>query len=568
MFEMRINYIIIVAILFAGKLIFPQADANKAALLMQDENYFAGTKDEKKIIEQITAWELLFLDNKIGYDVITPDDIDVSLNEKYSAMIIATDIILEMDQFNSLKEYSENRGRIFISGTISVDDDGKIISNNEVILKLTGINISRLNSNELKNVKQIFTGTNQLTSEINYKSCLLLSTSQEFYYTNVSGSTSKAIGYIDLDGKQVEQAKTSIVYGYNINTKFIWCGFDMTDLIGGESEKQLFAKFVLNSLNWLNGITYSQIRNTKLSRIPFLFSPILNGRIDQTDKVIRLISDFNLKPYFLITESAVNDSALLNEFSDLGEFGLKIDDMNKTTADLNRLINTLEKNVSRKIKYISASDINRVIKYREELVNAGINVVFLYSNSETYIPFFIDNMKELLIIPETYFYKINQNEISSLQVLAEAVNDQYNESVINIGFDPVLCESEDEKKLRRFLSDLFDRSNPRQTIHTGYDLNSLYNWFQVKDELTSNVRLDRNGNLELELGNRNDIKVEDLFFILTTDELKTEPVLYENNQISTLNFTFDKNKKELKIFIEELKSYETKRIRIVLNSNL
>ena len=565
---MRINYIIIVAILFAGKLIFPQADANKAALLMQDENYFAGTKDEKKIIEQITAWELLFLDNKIGYDVITPDDIDVSLNEKYSAMIIATDIILEMDQFNSLKEYSENRGRIFISGTISVDDDGKIISNNEVILKLTGINISRLNSNELKNVKQIFTGTNQLTSEINYKSCLLLSTSQEFYYTNVSGSTSKAIGYIDLDGKQVEQAKTSIVYGYNINTKFIWCGFDMTDLIGGESEKQLFAKFVLNSLNWLNGITYSQIRNTKLSRIPFLFSPILNGRIDQTDKVIRLISDFNLKPYFLITESAVNDSALLNEFSDLGEFGLKIDDMNKTTADLNRLINTLEKNVSRKIKYISASDINRVIKYREELVNAGINVVFLYSNSETYIPFFIDNMKELLIIPETYFYKINQNEISSLQVLAEAVNDQYNESVINIGFDPVLCESEDEKKLRRFLSDLFDRSNPRQTIHTGYDLNSLYNWFQVKDELTSNVRLDRNGNLELELGNRNDIKVEDLFFILTTDELKTEPVLYENNQISTLNFTFDKNKKELKIFIEELKSYETKRIRIVLNSNL
>lgn len=549
-----------------AKVILPVNVPDKVAVIMQNEDSFTGTKNERLILEQITAWELMLMDSKIGYDVITPDDIDVSLSENYSALIIATNIVIDKDQWFSLKEYSENSGRIIFSGTISVNEDEYIISYNEVVNQLTGLTISQFSSKELKSVKQIFTGVNQHTSGISYKSSLLLTLSENIYCTDITGSSGETIGYLDWSSATVP-AQTSLLYGIRGNMKYIWCGFNINNIIGGNSDKELFNQFIKNSSGWLSGRTYTQIGNSQLDKFSFIVSPIINGRIDQTEKLKALIDEFQLHPFFLISETAVYDSALLIELKSLGEFGLKINDPDKSISNLGELVQSLKKITKKQIEYVSINDINSVIKYRQEILSEGIKIIFLSGYNESSIPFFIDDDKELLIIPETYLYKNNPDNLRSLPLLVEAVYEQYNETLINLSLDLDLCSVEDDKRIKNFLSGTF-RKSLKTNFYTNIDLNRIYEWYRLREGIKLTATLNVNGRSEIELVNKNDVQVDNLFFIITSGKMTKEPFLYEENRISDLHFEFKKNKNELKIYVKELMPYQTKRIRIELNESL
>lgn len=546
-----------------------QGEKEKVALLMSEEDSFISTEFEEQILEQITAWEIMLMNNNINYEVITVDQLDHLHSGKFDCLIIATNLFLEEDEWTSLQEYAIEFGKLFISASIQINTGNNYLTNRDAIQKLTGLSNISLVTNSNQNFSQVLNGMNQFTQDIEPGKRILLSGDQEVYSLVHSSSSKNALGYLELNSQStgiIERQQSALYYGSHEKSKFIWFGFNYNHIIGGEEDRKAFVKLILNSIDWLKGKQYTAIGQwPDQKKSAFVFSPLINGRIDLTEKLLSVLEDYKLTADFLITENAVKDPALLQELSPYGNFGLYLTNPNEDKKKIINLISALKNITSKEIEYIGTNNILPIVEMKKELIESGIKIVVLDSYQKTRVPFFLDAEKKLLIVPATYTRMSDKIIVPSLLSDLGSYDNIYLDGINHWILDADFCEDKTESEIRNYLSNLAnweEHFNQSNYATTSID---IYEWILKRDKISIRVKKTDADNYEIEVKNKNNTPVENLVIFISDKIIKNEPTLYEYNKISSLNYEYDKFENKLKILIELLKSYESRRIKISLN---
>ncbi|QQS37413.1 MAG: hypothetical protein IPM56_05510 [Ignavibacteriales bacterium] len=564
---MKTFFKISIIVLFACVSSFTQVTKNKIALVMSDESNRVSAINQKKITDQVTTWELLLMKNNIDYEVFSQDEIINADPENFDFLIVATDLTFSEEQWDALKSFASVSGGIYFSSKITVDDKDIKLNFVQCIKQLTGLAISEYKNSKKLSARQVFTGSNRLTKDINDGESILLSLSDELYLSDEGNSNSYHIGY--LDNPESNVSASSIVYGYHENFKYVWTGFDITQIIGGVTDLILFGRFFNNCVDWFYENNFTQAGKTSgISKYQLSFSPVINGRIDQTEKILSVLSDSKITADFLVTETAVDDSVLLSNFIGYGNFGLLIPDLNSSIENLSVLLNTLEKNTGKKVDYISTYSVKNVIAYSEQLIESGINSVFISEGETRFTPYFLEESRNLLIIPESYWLDVSEGQLNNILNKAGSVSGSYHDGFMNLPMNLDLCDESTIKNLRKYLSELFQQNSGKSHSILSTNISLVNEWYRLKNDVNVKIISESNSEINIELINKNDSGVDDVFFLISTKSLTSEPMLYEGNRVSNLNFEYNKLKQELRIFVDHLDAYETRRIRVSLNENL
>lgn len=205
--------------------------------------------DPKKVFDDITSWELFLMENKISYKVIYDEDIESGIEDDFDILILpSVDYISEQE---------------FVELTNFITSGNSIINAGSKLYTFVGYN------NDLNNLERLFS-----LSDIRF----LDDKSQNYLHTldlnTLNGFNSEDAGMIQISGRNNllvapldnnnfnscgsiiisndNVLYSSIIFGIEQNSKFLWTGFGINDLIGGKQDNDYFKKLILNSIKWMD----------------------------------------------------------------------------------------------------------------------------------------------------------------------------------------------------------------------------------------------------------------------------------------------------------------------------
>lgn len=205
--------------------------------------------DPKKVFDEITSWELFLMENKISYKVIYDEDIESGIEDDFDILILPSVDYISEQEFVELTNFITSGNSIINAGSKLYTFDGynNDLNNLERLFSLSDIRflddksknyLHTLDLNTLNGFNSEDAGMIQIVGRNN----LLVAPSDNNNFNSC--------GSIIISNDNV--LYSSIIFGIEQNSKFLWTGFGINDLIGGKQDNDYFKKLILNSIKWMD----------------------------------------------------------------------------------------------------------------------------------------------------------------------------------------------------------------------------------------------------------------------------------------------------------------------------
>lgn len=214
--------------------------------------------------DNVDSWERYLKNSiKIPYDIIDDSTIENGNHMKYKVIILPGSKSISDREIVQIKKYIEKGGSVFVTGGIATySDEGKWRGWN-FFTEVFGMNFNREIKPEETNQLKVHTlrGNLPLTGGIPTGYNLKIATWDRPIYAEVlEPRTTQVSFWYDFRheaGLVMEEIRKSagIASGSYGKGRFVWFGFEINSVYGGEQEDNIyFEKLLINSINWL---TYS-----------------------------------------------------------------------------------------------------------------------------------------------------------------------------------------------------------------------------------------------------------------------------------------------------------------------
>lgn len=534
-FNIFLFLIFLCGILISNNTIIAQP---KIAILYSELTAKFDDSNSSKVIDAITAWELFLMQDKIPYAVIYDDDLESGIDDEFDILILPSVNFISNEQLEELQKFLASGKSIICSGSKLFFQEN-ILDEYQNLETLFGLsNIKTMDSDNLSFSHSLT--PNHLNQFSMYDDLIIQITNknQVLFCEEVINNQS-ACGYILYDTVD-NSNKSSIIFGTVEGGRFLWTGFDLGDVIGGNSDLLTFKQLVSDAIKWMDNQPDVYIANFNES----LSSPVIvtlqyNNALDS--ELIDVLQKNNIRPNLIITPDQKVSKEMLDKFS-TEEIILELSESNYLSSNsANELIDNFNRD-----NEISLSSILVEKKFLENnnlslISDAGINKI-LNKEQAPGLPKILH--KKLLVIP----YAATENIPSS-------------NGVVNfLNYNPKInCDVNTE-------NELFGKINQIKSQQYNFtSLTELEKWWNLRERITCEIKYTSENEIEIWLTNKNSIPLNDLsVFFNSVDKIDRKSLTISLNN-SLLEHYFDSASGAIVIKLENINSNSVNKIKIKFN---
>jgi hypothetical protein len=527
--------IILCGILLLQNSVFAQP---KIAVLYSGLTEKADNTISNKVIDAITTWELFLMQDKIPYSVIYDDDIESGIEDEFDILILPSVNFISIEQMDGLQKFMASGNSIICSGSKLLFQDKSL--------------------NDFQNLKTLF-GLRDIktipTEKMSYLHSLVPSPINQFnaYDDNIMQITNKnqtlfcdeidskisTCGYI-VGENNFNISESSILYGVVGSGRFLWTGFDLGDVIGGNSDLQVFKRLISDAISWMDNQSDTYIANFNESlSAPVIVTLKYNNALES--ELVDVLQKNNIQPILIISPDQSVSKEILNKFTN-DEIVLDLSENSKLTSKaIIEFINNFNQDYEVSLSTILVDkqflEINDLIL----IIENGINKIFCIDQAPG-IPELLN--KDLLTIPFVILKDVPKSR--------EVINYLNYLPKVNCDINP---EDELLQQINQLKSSKYNFVTPA----------SLKKWWSVKQKITTEIKYINDNEIEICLVNNNSSKVSDLevFFNSVTKIDKKSLTISLNN--SLLEYSFDDASGAIVINLENILPNSLNKIKIKFN---
>lgn len=212
--------------------------------------------ESKKLLEKITFWELLFLTEKIKYDVIYDSDLESGISiKKYHTIIFPYSKALSDKAYKSILNYLDKGGSIIVFGQFAFFDNKLNLRGFDRFESLFGVihvdSISREKMSGYLNLLDFY----PLTGSVVKKTDIQITSINTPLLVEAIAQNTNSLGNIKSDSEKKELEKSLIVLQSNLKSKLLWFSFDPIEVIGGKDDYNSVLQIIKNAITWFGGGT-------------------------------------------------------------------------------------------------------------------------------------------------------------------------------------------------------------------------------------------------------------------------------------------------------------------------
>ena len=335
-------------------------------------------QDSKKVFDEITTWELFFMESKIPYKVIYDNDLESGIESDFDIIVLPSVEYISEQELAELDNFlAAGKSIISIGSKLDPIDNNSIQFNGPY--NLFGLSPVSLHDDSLKNYIHSI-GLNSINAFSPDDAGVIQITSKN--YLMVIQSETRDHNYVDyLFNNNYSECESAISYGTEKGGKYLWTGFGINDVIGGRQDTEKFKKLIINAIRWMDNEPFAFITPGSREDInPSLLLIELNNALDKglLDVLNKNKIPFHLviAPGSTITDTLISKVAPANVVLDLGSLSgvrLQKEALSGTITDFE------DKNSLR----INSVILNRTPVSKEELGffdKLGIKNIFVQSN--------------------------------------------------------------------------------------------------------------------------------------------------------------------------------------------
>ncbi len=302
-------------ILLLSGLLLGKSDDAKVALLYSNYTEKLLTNDLTLVHDQITFWELFFIQNKINYSVITDEDLESGLSDDYSVLVLPNSIVLSDAELNNVKLFLREGNSVFANKLVGEKDQNGKVRGSQILNTLFGLSYQGIiNKSELSKIHSII-GNTPLSINIPSGFRLRVNASKLPDKAKVNSIYTHALGYWYNDdfpyaGLPEDSLTTAIAYGNKDKGRFVWIGFDFTEVVGSKIHQDALNNLLVNSISWLQGKNSIWIEtwpHGKNSAV--IVSCDVEFEFDNINNAIKILNQENIEgQYYILTDVMTTDA--------------------------------------------------------------------------------------------------------------------------------------------------------------------------------------------------------------------------------------------------------------------
>ena len=569
-------------ILLLSGLLFAKNGNSKVALLYSNYTEKLLPKNSTFVHDQITFWELFFIQNKIIYSVITDEELEAGLPDDFSVLVLPNSIVLSDAELSNVKLFFSEGNSVFANKIIGEKDQNGKSRGKEILNNLFGISYKGIvEKSELSKIHSI-NGGNALSINIPVGFRLRIDASNMPIKTKINSTQTHALGYWYNDdfpyaGLPADSLTTAIAYGTKDKGKFVWIGFDFTDVVGTKIHQEAFNNLLINSISWLESKNSAWVEAwPKGEKSAVIVSCDVEFEFDKIINATKILNEENIAgQYYILTDVMTTDA--MNQILQNGDVGLHGDNhdvfqyqsYNQQYDRIEEAKKVLEKTSGRKILGFRPPE----TVYDENSIEALKKLQFNFLASDYIedrsVPQFYDNENDLLVIPQTGYddydilikFKIDDYNKQAERYLLDynRVNEEGGLYVLNY-HSQLQCLKENVQALKICI-DEFKKNN--SWIATANDVN---NWWRKANNLSVSILNANEESLTIELKNKANFKIEDAAVGLYLGSLKSNNNFSVTSKNKSLKYDFNSENNQIKIYVDEVSPFETKIISVQIRS--
>ena len=469
------------------------------------------------------------MQDKIPYAVIYDDDLESGIDDEFDILILPTVNFISNEQMEELQNFLAS-GKSIISTGSKLFYQENILDEYQNLETLFGLsNIKAMDSDNLSFSHSLI--PNNLNQFRMYDDLILQITNKNQVLLCEGVNNNQSCGYIFNDNN-FNSDKSSIIFGTVGTGRFLWTGFDLTDVIGGNSDLNTFKQLISDAITWMDNQSDVYIANfNEALSSPVIVTLQYNNALEL--ELIDVLQKNNIRPNLIVTPDQKVSKEILSKFSN-DEIILELsgdNTQNELIENFNRDYEVSLSSILVEKKILGNSDFN-------SLQSAGINKI-LYKEQAPGIPKILN--KELLLIP----YAISENIPSS------------NHVVNFLNYNPKInCDVNSEDELLGKINQIKSKQ------YNFTSLTDLEKWWKLKERISFEIKYISENEIEIWLTNKNSISISDLnVFFNSVEKIDRKSLTISLNN-SLLEYYFDNASGAIVIKLENIKSNSLNKIKI------
>jgi len=499
----------------------------KIAILYSELTEKIDISNSNKIIDAITVWELFLMQDKIPYAIIYDDELESGIDDEFDILILPCVNIISNEQMEELQDFLAS-GKSIISAGSKLFYQENILDEYQNLKTLFGLsNIKSMDSDNLSFSHSL--KPNHLNQFSMYDDLILQITNKNQVLLCEGVNNNQSCGYIFNDNN-FNSDKSSIIFGTVGTGRFLWTGFDLGDVIGGNSDLNAFKRLILNAITWMDNQPDVYIANFNES----LSSPVIvtlqyNNALEI--ELIDVLHKNNIIPNLIVTPDQKVSKEILSKFSN-DEIILELsgdNTLNEMIENFNRDYEVSLSSILVDKKILGNTDFN-------SLQSTGINKI-LHREQAPGLPKFLN--KELLLIP----YAISGNIPSS-------------NNVVNfLNYNPKInCDVNTEDEFLKKINQI------KSLQYNFITFSELEKWWKLREQITYEIKYTSEN--EIWLTNKNSVPISDLnVFFNSVEKIDKQSLTISLNNF-LLEHYFDNASGAIVIKLENIISNSLNKIKI------
>jgi len=501
----------------------------KIAILYSELTEKVDNSNSNKVIDAITTWELYLMQDKIPYAVIYDDDLESGIDDEFDILILPSINFISNEQMEELQKFLGSGKSIISTGSKLFFQENNLnkYQNLETLFGLSNIKV--MDSDNLSFSHSLI--PNNLNQFRMYDDLILQITNKNQVLLCEGVSNNQSCGYIFSDNN-FNSDKSSIIFGTVGNGRFLWTGFDLGDVVGGNSDLNTFKRLISDAINWMDNQPDVYIANfNEALSSPVVVTLQYNNALEL--ELIDMLQKNNIRPNIIVTSDQKVSKEIFSKFRN-DEIILELsgdDTLNELIKNFNRDYEVSLSSILLGKKILENADFN-------SLQTTGINKI-LYEEQVPGLPRIFN--KELLVIP----FAISENIPS------------FNGVVNFLNYNPQInCDVNTEDELLEKINQIKSKQ------YNFTSLTELGKWWNLKERLTYEIKYISDNEIEIWLTNKNSISISDLTVYFNSVEIIDRKSLTISLNNSLLEYYFDSTSGAIVIKLENINSNSLNKIKI------
>ncbi len=501
------------------------------------------TTNSQNIIEEITLWELLLMQNKISYKVIYDSDLESGIEDEFDILISPSVKFISKAEAEELNNFLEAGKSIISVGSklFNSENSTYTFQNLETLFGLRNIDnilpgsISFLHSISSNPLNHFVTDDDRV---------LQISTSNEPLMCDEIESKSLAYGYIILEEDSIS-IKSSIIYGIAGKGKYLWTGFELNNIVGGKNDLEQIKNLILSAIKWMDNdpdvyLAFPWAEDLR----PLILTLEFNNALEP--ELVEVLQKNKFNPNLVVSPQQNISKEVLRKFSDEQIFldlSGNLSDQYGNSESVVNLITTFERDNEIKLKSIILDKLFIEKNDIKSLSNIGIENI-------------------LLLCKVTGNPKQISGDLFILPFSKTGTKSNLHGPVRFIHYTPQInCDINSEDEFLTVINQL------EETQSDFTSLGEINKWWNTKNNLDATIISGIENSIEVLVTNKNPVEVNNLQIYFNSNNIIDKRNISVTSDNLLINHYFQQSSGTIVISLDKLPPKSTKKIKISFSDN-